>query len=81
MSVSFQGNYMYVNERETGRKVSIKDKKTGKIGEFKYLGSPIQRNAQSTIEMKRVQKGWSEWRQVSGVMCERRTTAGVEGTV
>lgn len=26
ISVSFQGNYMYVNERDTGRNVSIKDK-------------------------------------------------------
>uniref|UniRef100_A0A3B4DPZ4 ribonuclease H n=1 Tax=Pygocentrus nattereri TaxID=42514 RepID=A0A3B4DPZ4_PYGNA len=74
--------YMCVNEREAGGKVKMQGVEVVKVDDFKYLGSTIQSNGQCRKEVKkRVQAGWSGWRQMSGLMCHRRIVARVKGKV
>ena len=50
--------------------------------DFKYLGSTVQSNGESGREVKkRVQAGWNGWRRMSGVICDRRVPARVNGKV
>ncbi|KAI5092175.1 hypothetical protein C0J45_17806, partial [Silurus meridionalis] len=53
-----------------------------KVEEFRYLGSTVQSNGECVREVKkRVQAGWSGWRRVTGVICDRRVSASVNGKV
>ena len=48
--------------------------------EFKDLGSTVLSNWECAEEVKKlVQVGWSGWRRVSGVICDRRVAAGMKG--
>ncbi|KAF7710422.1 hypothetical protein C0J45_1609, partial [Silurus meridionalis] len=45
-----------------------------KVKKFRYLGSTVQSKKECVREVKkRVQAGWSGWRRVAGVICDRRT--------
>ncbi|KAI5617633.1 hypothetical protein C0J50_22801 [Silurus asotus] len=53
-----------------------------RVNEFKYLGSTVQSNGECVREVKkRVQAGWSGWRRVTGVICDRRVSVRVKGKV
>ncbi|KAF7700092.1 hypothetical protein C0J45_11115, partial [Silurus meridionalis] len=55
-----------------------------KVEEFRYLGSTVQSNGECVREVKKtVQAGWSGWRRVAGVICDRRVKVKgkVYGTV
>ncbi|KAF7711788.1 hypothetical protein HF521_000799, partial [Silurus meridionalis] len=53
-----------------------------KVEEFRYLGSTAQSNGECVREVKkRVQAGWSGWRRVTGVICDRRVSERVKGKV
>uniref|UniRef100_A0A8C4NFF6 ribonuclease H n=1 Tax=Eptatretus burgeri TaxID=7764 RepID=A0A8C4NFF6_EPTBU len=74
--------YMCVNEREGGGMVRLQGVEVGKVDGFKYLGSTVQSNGECGREVKkRVQAGWSGWRRVAGVICDRRGAARVKGKV
>ncbi|XP_051780741.1 uncharacterized protein LOC127527129 [Erpetoichthys calabaricus] len=74
--------YMCGNEREVSGMVRMQGIELVKVDEFKYLGSTVQSNGDVGREVKkRVQAGWSEWRRVSGVICDRRISARVKGKV
>ncbi|XP_062866594.1 uncharacterized protein LOC134329279, partial [Trichomycterus rosablanca] len=74
--------YMCVNGRETGGTVRLQGAEVTKVKDFKYLGSTVQENGECGKEVKkRVQAGWSGWRKVSGVICDKRVTAKVKGKV
>ncbi|KAI5099061.1 hypothetical protein C0J45_11200, partial [Silurus meridionalis] len=53
-----------------------------KVDEFRYLGSKVRSNGECVREVKkRVQAGWSGWRRVAGVVCDRRVFARVKGKI
>ncbi|KAI5104341.1 hypothetical protein C0J45_5967, partial [Silurus meridionalis] len=53
-----------------------------KVEKFGYLGSTVQSNRECVREVKkRVQAGWSGWRRVAGVICDRRLSGRVKGKV
>ena len=43
------------------------------VQSFKYLGSTIDRGGASKGEDNRVTKAWSKWRELSGVICDKKT--------
>ena len=52
------------------------------VDEFKYLGSMVQGNGKCEREVKkRIQAGWSKWRKVSGIICNRKLSTRVKGKV
>ncbi|MCJ8728463.1 hypothetical protein PDJAM_G00004720 [Pangasius djambal] len=74
--------YMCVNEREGSGTVRLQGDEVKKVQEFKYLGSTVQSNGECGKEVKkRVQAGWNGWRKVSGVLCDRKISARIKGTV
>uniref|UniRef100_A0A3B3HUE5 Uncharacterized protein n=1 Tax=Oryzias latipes TaxID=8090 RepID=A0A3B3HUE5_ORYLA len=73
---------MCLNERDQGRSVRLQGAEVKKVQEFKYLGSTVQCDGDCGKEVKRrVQAGWSGWRKVSGVLCDRRVPARLKGKV
>ena len=56
--------------------------KMPRIKEFKYLGSTVQESGSCEREVKRrVPAGWTRWRKVSEVICDRSLPARVKGKV
>ena len=53
-----------------------------RVKEFKYLGSTVQESGSCEREIKkRVHAEWNGWRNVSGVICDRRLPNRVKGKV
>ncbi|KAK3545481.1 hypothetical protein QTP70_007726 [Hemibagrus guttatus] len=74
--------YMCVNEREGSGTVRLQGEEVKKVQDFKYLGSTVQSNVECGKEVKkRVQAGWNGWRKVSGVLCDRKISARINGKV
>ena len=74
--------YMCVNEKDPGGTVKLQGAEIKKVEDFKYLGSTVQSNGECGKEVKkRVQAGWTGWRKVSGVLCDRRVPAKLKGKV
>ena len=74
--------YLCINGENDDDTVKIEDTKVPKVKEFKYLGSTVQESGGYEREVKKsVQAGWSGWRSVSGVICDRRLPARVKGKV
>ncbi|KAK3570342.1 hypothetical protein QTP86_017287 [Hemibagrus guttatus] len=74
--------YMCVNEREGSGTVRLQGEEVKKVQELKYLGSTVQSNGECVKEVKkRVQAGWNGWRNVLGVLCDRKISARIKGKV
>ena len=74
--------YMCVNERDPSGTVKLQGAEIKKVEHFKYLGSTVQSNGECGKELKkRVQVGWTGWRKLAGVMCDRRVPAKLKGKV
>ena len=74
--------YMCVNERNPSGTMRLQGVEVKKVDDFKYLGSTFQSNGECGKEVKKqVQAGWSGWRKVSGVMCDRKVSARMQGKV
>ena len=60
-----------VNKQEDGRpslKLRVEEEE-----EFKFLVSTIQGNGDCERDVKkRVQAGWNRWRNMTGILCDRR---------
>jgi len=51
-----------------------------KVGSFKYLESILQKNGGFDGDMIHMVKcGWMKWREVSGVLCDRRIPIRLKG--
>ena len=74
--------YLCVNGENDKEIVKMEDKKVPKVNKFKYLGSTVQEYGSCEKEIKKkVQVGWNGWREVSGVICDKRLPARVKGKV
>ena len=74
--------YLCINGGNDDVTVKIENTKVPRVREFKYLGSTVQESGGCEREIKkRVQAGWSGWRRVSGVICDKRLPARVKGKV
>ena len=74
--------YLCINGENNDETVKIEDTKVPREKEFKYLGSTVQESGSCEREIKRrVQAEWNGWRNVSGVICDRRLPGRVKGKV
>ena len=74
--------YLCINGGNNDETVKMEDTKVPRVKEFKYLGSMAQEGGDCERKVKkRVQAGWTGWRKVSGVICDRRLPARVKGKV
>ena len=68
-----QTEYMRVKGKGGSGTVQSQGAEVVKVDEFKYLGLAVQSNEDRKSECrKRVQTRWSGWRNVTGVICDRR---------
>ena len=73
--------YMCMNGSGSG-KIYLQKEELKKVNEFKYLGTTMVINGEYSREVKnRIQVGWSCWRRVPAVICDRRVPAKVKGKV
>ena len=74
--------YQCINGGNNDETMKITDTKVPRVKEFKYLGLTVQESASCEREVKkRMKAGWSGWRRVSGVICNKRLSARVKGKV
>ena len=74
--------YLCLNGPAVGSSVKLQGAELAKVDEFKYLGSMVQENGKCEREVKkRIQAGWSKWRKVSGIICDRKLSTRVKGKV
>ena len=53
--------------------VKMQSAQLPQVSEFKYLGSTLQSDGYMSTEInKRAQCGWNNWRNMSGVLCDKR---------
>ena len=53
--------------------VSIEDQEIPKSEQFQYLGSILHAEGDISADVThRIKAGWAKWRNISGVLCDRR---------
>ena len=72
--------YLCMGKRGTAGEVWMEGERLKEAKEFKYLGSTVQQSGGSDKEeVKRIQAGWTAWRRITRVMCDRRVPGKVKG--
>ena len=74
--------YLCVGGREGDDEGELKmqGEKVPRVTEFRYLGSTVQVDGDSEIEVaKRIAAGWNSWRKVSGVLCHQKAPLSMKG--
>ena len=65
-----------------GSSVKLQGAELAKVDEFNYLESMVQENGKCEREVKKwIQAGWSRWRKVSGIICDRKLSTRVKGKI
>ena len=78
---SAKTEYMCLDGTPLGS-VNMQSAQLPQVTEFKYLGSTLQSDGDMTSEInKRNQCGWSNWRKLSGVLCDKRVPPPVKGKI
>ena len=74
--------YMVFNGGDESGDVCLLQEKLKKVNTFKYLGSHVVSNGSLDPEINyRIQLGWKNWKDVSGVLCDKKISARVKGKV
>ena len=73
--------YLCMTQEEGAvEEVRMQGQKLKKVEEFKYLESTVEQSGGTDREVaKRMQAGWTAWRKITGVLCDRRVPAKVKG--
>ena len=62
--------------------VNMQSARLPQFTELKYLGSTLQSDGSTNTEItKRTQCGWNNWRNMSGVLCDKRVPPHVKGNI
>ena len=76
--------YMMCTEQEQERRESIRlnGVELRRVDAFKYLGSTLSANGSENKEItERIQAGWKSWRDISGVLCDKKMQVKLKGKV
>ena len=72
--------YLCINKKRDLPPIKIGDDDLPEVQDFKYLGSIIEQSGSCTKEVKkRIQAGWSSWRNTTGILCDKRVPVKVKG--
>ncbi|XP_063589593.1 uncharacterized protein LOC134766589 [Penaeus indicus] len=67
-------------KQEPEREVKMQGVKLNRVQQFKYLGSTVQSDGGSDKEVEtRIQAGWTAWRKITGVLCDRKVPEELKG--
>ena len=76
--------YLPIPTNDTDTTVKIVDAEQLTVTSFKYLGSVFTSEGCSLADVnnsKRIRSGWMKWKEVSGVMCDRKIPVVLKGKV
>ena len=72
--------YLCINKKRDLPPIKIGDDDLPEVQDFKYLGSIIEQSGSCAKEVKkRIQAGWSSWRNTTGILCDKRVPVKVKG--
>ena len=72
--------YLKVGGVDDREKLKLQGEKVKRAKNFKYLGSTVSSDGRCKKEVRRrILAGWINWKKVSGVLCDRKLSARVEG--
>ncbi|XP_076935282.1 uncharacterized protein LOC143601887 [Bidens hawaiensis] len=72
-------NFGGINDDEEIQ-IAIEDQVVTWVTKFKYLGSLVQSDEEIDSDVAyRAQVGWSKWRAVTGVLCDKRFLTRLQG--
>ncbi|XP_056107178.1 uncharacterized protein LOC130085442 [Rhinichthys klamathensis goyatoka] len=67
---------------QTDGTIRVGGQPLNKVTEFKYLGSLIRSDGDSLPDARaRVNTAWLKWRQVTGILCDRRMPISLKGKI
>uniref|UniRef100_A0A914WDC8 Reverse transcriptase domain-containing protein n=1 Tax=Plectus sambesii TaxID=2011161 RepID=A0A914WDC8_9BILA len=67
---------------QTDGSISIGSQQLNKVTEFKYLGSLVSSDGSTIPDVRlRVNAAWMKWRQVTGVLCDRKMPTHLKSNV
>ena len=70
--------YLKSGDVDDGEELKLQGEKLKRAKNFKYLGSTISSDGRCEEEVRRrIQAGWMNWKKVSGVLCDRKLSAGL----
>ena len=65
---------------DEGEELKLQEEKVKREKNFKYLGSTVSSDGRCEEELRRrIQAGWTSWKKVSGILCDRKLSARVKG--
>ena len=72
--------YLCINKERDLPPIKIGDDDLPEVQDFKYLGSIIEQSGGCAKEVKkRIQAGWSSWRNATGISCDKRVPVKIKG--
>ena len=75
-----QEQILRVGGVDDGEELKLQGERVKRAKNFKYLGSTVSSDGRCKEEVRRrIQAGWMSWRKVSGVLCDRKSSAKVKG--
>ena len=74
-----KNEYLRVRGVDDGEVLKLQGEKLKRAKNFKYLGSTVSSDGRCEEVRRRIQAGWTSWRKVSGVLCDRKLSAKVKG--
>jgi hypothetical protein len=67
---------------QTNGTIVIDGKDLKKVDNFKYLGTVINNAGESSNAVRaRIKSAWAKWRQVTGILCDRRMPVKLKGKI
>ena len=65
---------------DDGEELKLQGERVKRAKNFKYLGSTVSIDGRREEGVRRrIQEGWMSWKKMSGVLCDRKFLARVEG--
>ena len=72
---------MQAGHRDEGE-IELRGFKVKRVSEFKYLGSTLQEDGGASREVeRRIAAGWDAWRNMSGILCDKRVPLYSKGKI
>ena len=60
--------------------INLQGQNLERVNTFKYLGATLAENGDLDAGMMhKIQSGWTHWKRVSGILCDRRISLRVKG--